>query len=208
MTTTLSQPSLYVEKPFDKALEELDRKGQRIITLPENARLRIQEGPNSQVSQYGNYTKEGFIYRPKDKSLFVKRSPVLDNPSEATESHRNSEEFFPTEDQIERAKASGSYELPDKDFSIPTDRFSEDPFTVFALEDTAGEYGLFLKENGINEMPVRLVGGKDVTQQDKPFARQLWFHRLGSGSGLGGSGRYLDYDSRVRGVPKESGEAT
>ena len=224
MTTTLTQPSIRIEKPFDQALVYLEERGSRIITLADNARLRIQEGPSSNIShsnisQYGNHVREDFIYRPKERSLLVRRSPILDSPVQATEDHRSDQEFYPSKDQIERAIASGSYELPDTNFNIPTNRFDQEGLTVFAFGTTEGkdrtqdekdakEYGLFLRENGINEMPVLLVDRKYVNKQDRSFARKLWFRGLGGRSGLSGSGRSLDCNCWVRGVPKETGEAS
>ena len=219
MTTILTQPSTRIEKPFDQALEYLEERRYRIITLAENARSRIQEGPNSHVSRNGNYVREGFIYRPKERSLLVRRSPILGSPVQATEVHIRSQEFYPTNDQIERAIASGSYELPDTNFNIPTNRFDQEGLTVFAFGTTEGkdrtqdekdakEYGLFLRKNGINEMPVLLVDRKYVNKQDRSFARQLWFHRLDNRPNLNGNNRILGCYNWVRGVPKETGEAS
>ncbi|MAG79177.1 hypothetical protein CMI40_02265 [Candidatus Pacearchaeota archaeon] len=47
---------------FDKALEKLNKKGYRLITLEENAKLRMLKGKDSYVSKNGNFVQEGTIY--------------------------------------------------------------------------------------------------------------------------------------------------
>ena len=206
-----------VEKAFDKSLEQLDLEGHRIITLAENARLRIQEGINSDISRNGNYTREGFLYVPGQPNKLVRKSPILDSPVEATQAHRYGNEFYISQEQLEQVIGSGFYELQDKTFYIPTNRFKEEGLTVFAFGTTEGknlnqdqrdaeEYGLFLKEAGIKEMPVWLVDRDYVNRQKGPFARQLWFDGLDSGSSLNGDDWGLNCDCRVLGVPKEAGE--
>lgn len=46
--------SMCLVAPFDKGKETLEKSGYRIITLPENVRLRIQEGKESFISRNGN----------------------------------------------------------------------------------------------------------------------------------------------------------
>ena len=42
-------------------------------------------------------------------------------------------------------------------FDIPTNRSRDEELTLFLFKDQAGEYGDFLKEHNINEMPVWLI---------------------------------------------------
>lgn len=49
---------------FDEGKERLASNGYRIISLQENARLRMQESAGSYVSQNGNCVREGAIYVP------------------------------------------------------------------------------------------------------------------------------------------------
>ncbi len=63
---------IYAEAPFAEAKEALEDNGYRIISLEENAILRMQEGKSSFVSQYGNRTKEGIIYLPNGKIFLTK----------------------------------------------------------------------------------------------------------------------------------------
>ncbi|MBI2106386.1 hypothetical protein HYT57_00220 [Candidatus Woesearchaeota archaeon] len=185
--------SAYVEAPFDKAKEELEKAEYTVI--------RMQEGPASFVSRNGNWVREGVIYVPNKGRFLTKNSPIMANAQEATKCHRSNKEFYLTDAQVEESLAD-SVELSDK--AIPTNRFAENPITVYAFGDIAEQYGQFLRNAGIKEMSIWLAN-----QEDKPFARQMWLHRLvvDSRSVLDGYFRNLDYDGRVRGV-RQGGEAT
>ena len=101
-----------------------------------------------------------------------------------------------------------SVDFPQQNMEIPTNRFGEDALTVFAFggETEARNYGEFLRQAGIKEMPVWAVSNDYVNKQDKPFARQMWFWYLGGGSGLDGIDRAL-YGNRMRGVLNKTSEA-
>ena len=186
--------SAYVEVPFDVAKKTLERANYRIISLEENARLRMQEGKDSYVSRNGNWTREGFVYIPEKGIFLTKNSPIFDNAREAIKCHRKGKEFYLTKDQIEKALAD-SIQIPRDIKSISTERFADDKITVYAFGNSAQDYGNFLKEAGINGMPIWLC---DL--EEKPFARQLWFRNLDGGSVLGGSYWGLHGDDRMRGV--------
>jgi len=189
--------SAYVEAPFDEGKEALAEQGYKIISLEENAKLRMQEGKDTYVSRNGNWVKEGVIYVLNKGIFLAKNSPIMADAKKATDCHRKNQEFYLTNEQVEQALAD-SVELNVE--SIPTNRFADDKITVYAFGDSAKEYGEFLKEAGINEMPVYLAN-----IGEKPFARQMWLGDLGNWSGLSGDGRYLDCSGRVRGV-RESAE--
>lgn len=192
--------SAYVEAPFDKAKAELEKEGYRIISLEENAKLRMQKGKNAFISQNGNHVQEAVIH-DKAKGIFLTKYPIIiKNAEKATDCHRHGNEFFIDKEQTENALKDSAKFPKTENYSIPTDRFGEDEITDFAFGKIAKDYGLFLKDAGINEMPVWFASLKD-----KPFARQLWLRGRGSGSDLDGYGRYLDYNCRVRGV-RESAE--
>jgi len=191
--------SAIVYAPFDKAKEALESKGYRIISLEENAKLRMQQGKDHYVSQNGNWTREGVVYAPNKGIFLTKNSPIMANAKEATQSHRKGNEYFLTEEQVEQA-LQDSVKLSKK--SIPTNRFKENEIANFAFGDVAEDYGLFLKDAGIKKMPVYLTN-----VSDKPFARQLWFRGLDLRSGLrGGKSVLFGYDRdlyddlRLRGV--------
>lgn len=190
--------SAVVYAPFDKAKEALENKGYRIISLEENAKLRIQQGKNHYVSKNGNWVREGVIYTPDKRIFLTKNSPIMQNPREATNAHSKGNEYFLTEEQVEQA-LQDSVKLSGE--SIPTNRFKDNEVTAFSFGDVAGDYGLFLKEAGIKEMPVYLAN-----VSDRPFARQLWFGVLGYWSDLDGHW-VLGDDDGVRGVCQKTSEA-
>lgn len=186
--------SLCVAAPFDEGKIFLAKKGYKIISAEENARLRMQEGKDAYVSKNGNWTREGVLYVPKKGVFLVKNSPIMANAKEATQCHRDGNEYFLTDKQVEEALAD-SVALSGE--SIPTNRLGENPISVYAFGASTKQYGEFLKQAGINEMPVWLA-----SVQDKAFARQLWLFRLDCvvRSGLNGHNGNLNADGRVRGV--------
>ena len=194
--------SAYVEKPFDEAKAELESAGYEIISLPQFAKLRMEQGKDSHVANYGDYVREGFLYVPKKGKFLVRKSPIMTNAKEATQCHRKGNEFYLTDKQVEESLAD-SIEVKLKDGeTIPTKRFGDNELTAYAFGENAKAYGEFLNEAGIKEMPVYTA---DIEQ--KPFARQAWLHRLGVGyrSVLNGN-RDLNYDLAVRGVRNASAD--
>jgi len=187
--------SAIVEAPFDKAKEALESNGYRIISLEENAKLRMQQGKDHYVSQNGNWTREGVLYAPDKRIFLTKNSPIMANVKEATQSNRKGNEYFLTEEQVEQA-LQDSVKLSKE--SIPTNRFKENEIANFAFGNVAEDYGLFLKDAGIKDMLVYVVNEDYINKQNKPFARQMWFRDLDYGSIL--YGRYLDDGNRLRGV--------
>jgi len=201
--------STIISAPFDRALAELQKDDYEIISLPQNAELRIQEGKDHSVSRNGNWVQEGVIYFPKERNKLVRVSPILESAKEATQAHRTIEEFYPTREQIEQS-LTDSIDFPEKTIEIPTNRFDSEALTIYAFggEKKAKAYGKFLREAGIKEMPVYAVDKDYVNEQSQPFARQLWFRSLDYRPGLDGDYWGLGYDIlRVRGV-KVGAEAT
>ena len=191
--------SAYVDASFDKAKQALEKDGYSIISLEQNARLRMQEGK----SRNGNWTREAFLYNPETNLWYLtKKSPIMDFPVEATNAHRKGREYFLTNEQVQRA-LEDSVEVKDRE--IPTDRFGEDPLAVYAFGDSAQDYGLFLKDVNkdvnIKEMPIWLPDSRE-----KPFARQLWFRYLDDWSVLDGDYMGL-LSGRMRGVRDAEGIA-
>jgi hypothetical protein len=152
----------------------------------------MQQGKDAFVSKNGNWVKEGVLSVSKKGIFLVKSSPIIANAKKATQRHREGKEFYLTEEQVAEALES-SVALSGE--SIPTNRFGEDAITVFAFEDIAQRYGDFLRDAGIEQMPIYLAN-----REKKPFARQLWFSWLGGGSGLNGYSRGLYCDGSTRGV--------
>lgn len=191
--------SAIVFAPFDEGMKLLENEGYDIISLQENARLRMQQGKDAFISQNGNWVKEGVIYIPKKGNKLVRESPILYNSINATQAHREGKDFYPSKGYIDQV-LSDSIDFPTKNSEIPTNRFGENELTAWAFGDFAQAYGNFLKDSGIQSMPTWSVDQNYVNQQDKPFARQLWFDWLDGRSGLIGDNWYLHCDFRVRGV--------
>jgi len=192
--------SAYIVAPFDEGKKVLEKEGYHILSLEENARLRMQEGVKADVSQNGNWVKEDAVYIPSKGARLTKVPLICENAEKATNCHRNGKDYYLTPEQVERVLAD-SVQLSKK--PIPANRFNDDEVTRYVFGNVAEKYGDFLKEANINEMSVHLA---DL--QDKSFARKLWFCWLGGGnrSDLCCDGRSLHYGvSRVRGV-KDSAE--
>ena len=186
--------------PFDEALESLTKNGYELISLEENAELRIQQGKDHYVSKSQNWVKEGVLYIPRKRNKLVGVSPILESAKEATQDHRAEEEFYPTEEQIEQSLID-SIDFPEKTIEIPTDEFGSRALTIHAFggEKKAKAYGEFLDDAGIKEMPIYAVDKDYVDKQGRPFARQLWFRALGNRSMLYNFwGIY--YEDRMRGI--------
>ena len=200
--------SSLVYSPFDEGLEILAGLNENLISIPENAQLRIISGPNSRVSRNGNWTREGILYVPRGKPRLVRNSPILFSAKEATEAHGQGREFYPSKDAIEQALVD-SVEFPSSNTEISTNGLADNSFTVYALggEEQARAYGEFLRQAGINNLPVWVVGQDSVNSQDNTFVRQMWFRSLVGRSGLVGDGRDLHYVDGLRGVSRRTSEA-
>ena len=203
-----------VYAPFDKALEALKSRKAKIITSRDLAYARIQEGSRSDSSTYGSYVKEGDIYIPNQKGVILTRnSLVLKSPKQATQAHKKNKKFYIDKKQamkyLEKAKhQKDNSAILLTDFnSIPTNRFGDDKLTVWLFQDQAKDYGLFLKENGINERPLHF-NDQNYIKQKSPYADQLWLDYLGKWSYFAGDDRFLSYGDMVRGVLKKTGEAS
>lgn len=188
--------SAYINAPFDTGKKELEKQGYKIISLEENAKLRMQEGKDAFISRNGNWVKEGVIYVPNEGRFLTKVSPIMESPKKATNCHRNGQDYYLTDKQVERA-LEDSVLISDK--PIPTNRFADNKITAYAFGDSAKQYGEFLREAGIKEMPIWLANIEST-----PFVRQLWFNFLGYGSELVGYDRYLCCGYGVRGVCKSA----
>lgn len=192
--------SAIVSAPFDKALKTLKNNGYRIISLPENAILRIQQGENSSISREGNNTREGIIHFPRENPKLVRNSPILYSAKEATQTHRKGGEFFLTKEQVEQSLVD-SFDFPIEDIEIPTNRFDSDALAVFAFggERQARQYGEFLRNAGINRIPIWVISINHTNKQSQPFVRPMWFGDLGHGSVFNTvDGTF--YSTRLRGI--------
>jgi hypothetical protein len=170
--------------PFDYGYGVLANNGYRIINFEQNSRLRMLMGSASDVSRNGNWVSEGIIYVPSKGIFLTKHSLIIPfNQEIATDYNRNGSDFILTEEQIETS-------------------LEENEITVYAFGNNAKAYGEFLKETGIDEMPICLSN-----LGDKPFTRQMCFSSHLNKSMLDGTNRFLHNSSLVRGIKyKAEGE--
>ena len=198
--------SAYVCAPFDEAKAHLEKYGYELITPEQFAQARIAQGASNSVSVNGAYTSMGDVMIPKKGRFLTKLSLVMERPVEATEAHRNGNEFYVSNEDVERVLASGNVFVPYNQSGIPFNKFAEDPITSFVFGKTAEKYGLFLKEalkeTGIIAMPLRLEDKGYIDSKENPFANQAWLRRLVGDcrSVLNGNGRVLHCNYAVRGV--------
>lgn len=215
---------LFVEAPFDQALAEIKAANGQLATAQQVAQARMVGGKEHHVSKYGSWTAENFVYFPSGKILatYADYSPILKHPKEATEAHRNGEEFYISKEEaknLEEMAKEDSNKKPSeqrvytfnktKSYEIPISKFAKDKLAQFIFKEAdAKKYAEFLQEAGIKEVPVWLVNSNYVKKRKTPFARPLWFHYLLNWSGLCGSNGLLVYYDWARGVRVASEAST
>lgn len=202
---------LYVEAPFDKALEAIESKGGEIITAKQLADVRMQYDVDHSLSTNGSSIREGILFVPnsKHKRILLRNSLVLKNPAEATEAYRSGKEYTIPENVtsvLDELKEDKDYLAIDSLDDVPTDRFGEDGRMVFLFGKSARNYGLWLKDIG-KVSKIGFYNFRDdlyIDKQERLFAGQLWLHSLGNDSGIDGINRDLSNNYRVRGVQRRT----
>lgn len=176
----------YAVGDLSNAKNALEANGYRIASVEEIAKARIEQGRDADVSKFSGWTREGLIYTRKTGMFLTKNSPIMANAKEATDCHRNKNEFYLNQKQLEQAMGD-SVRVTDE--LIPTNRFGENEVTIYLFGKISEKYGEFLKDAGIKEMPIYLTNPKE-----NPFARPLWFGSLDHRSGLDGDCWSLRFD--------------
>lgn len=215
---------LFAEAPFDKALTEIKAANGQLATAQQVAQARMVGGKEHHVSKYGSWVAENFVYFPSGKILatYVDYSPILKHPKEATEAHRNGEEFYISKEEAKNLEGMAKEDLEKKpseqrvytfnktkSYEIPSSKFAKDKLAQFIFKEAdAKKYAEFLQGAGITKVPVWLVEPNHVKTQKAPFARPLWFHGLVIRSDLYGYLRLLYYGNRARGVRVASEAST
>lgn len=195
--------SICVSAPLDKAISYFEKKGYNLISLRDNAILRMQEGVNSFVSRNGNFTREGILYDPRKGTFITKISPLIEHAEEAIQEQRGRVEYYLTDEQVEEALENAVQIKQRSSNFIPTNRFGCYSITARVFGDIAKEYGNFLREAGIKEMPCVPYHDKGIMD----YARQMWFAPVSSNgrSELGPSPSRMprvSYKNKIRGVKK------
>jgi hypothetical protein len=177
--------------PFDEALEALEEVGEKkeekykIISLPQNAKLRAYCGENHLISRSGSRVREWVLYVPNGKNKLITIPLSLKSAREATQAHREKTEFYLTGNQLEQY-LKDSIDFPDESIKIPTDRLDWENLTVHAFggESEAQDYGDFLNNIGIKNLIIYAVDKDEVKKQPLPFVRPIWFRSLENESTL------------------------
>ena len=199
----------YMAAPFDEEMKLFEEKGLKLISAKDLAYARIKLGKDHSVSQNGSWVREGDLYVPerlagKASIVLLRDSLVLEEPEGAVKAHRRGKEAKIVDDKAksifeDAKKGSKDYHILESTDAIPTNRFGENSTAVFLFGKHAQDYGLFLKDAKINAMPL-YFDGKDHINSEGPYFNQLWLGWLGIDSCIGGGSRYLDGNSRARGV--------
>ena len=195
------------DSAFDEASEAMLSRSDGLITLEDLAYARTREEEKSPMSQYGSYVREGSLFVPRavNKRIWLRKSLVLQNPSAAVNTHRKGGEYllpadFNVDEYLEKIGKNNYFILTDNS-PAPTNRFGEDERMRWAFEDKKAEtYGQFLADLGIEAINMWMLTKEYIDNQERPFANQLWLHRLGNYSTIGGFDGDLSYNGRVRGV--------
>jgi len=167
-----------VTASFDKGLIYLMNEGCKLISLEDAARLRVKYGINSDFCRKMLIVREGFVSIPGVGDYLTKKSPIIMRAKQATARHKNEEEFYPhdylSKEQIRRIldEDSGNA-IQILEENISTARFENSELAVFAFGDFAGEYGDFLRRNGVDEIAVFVPG-----QTSRMFARQVTLAKI------------------------------
>ena len=214
------------DSAFDTASKVVLKKSDELIPFRDLAYARIKDAKahdgnwkESSLCTIGSYVKEGSLFVPNasNKRIWLRESLVLKNPSDAVKAHKKEGEYllkrFKVESHLEKI-GKGNYFVLTDTTPVPTNRFGEDERTVWLFGDQAKPYGEFLgsKPVGISKSNIWMYTDNDkgndkgIDAQSRPFANQLWLLGLGDNSNVGGDSRYLNSNSGVRGVRRESAE--
>lgn len=210
--------------PFDVGIVELrkpDESRQKpsleLITAEQLAIIRIRDGLASPFSTQGTWVAENYNYGKGRAAEIVIASaslnPILKQPVEATNAHRQNKEFYLTdavwkqlravaESDPYKAMKSGALLVRRKDLKseIPVEAFGETPETVFLFREQAQAYGNWLGVQGIKTVPQYSANADYAKKQPQSFGRALWVGDLGSRSVLSGPNDLRDLIGWVRGV--------
>src|SRR3989338_5334246 len=158
-----------------------------MISLRDLAYARMKSTKEDSLCDTGGFVVEGSVYLPNNPLLLVRESPLLNpaKKAEAEKIKREEalsdsadrrlenlhilglEEFCDVykgvaeEDMHKEPQERSVYLLRNEgnkiELDIPTNRFAEEGLTLWAFRDVAEDYGLFLRNDHINEIPLLLL---------------------------------------------------
>lgn len=177
---------------FYKGKEALEKEGFRVISLQENAALRMLEGEDSSISKKGNWVRESLIYVSREEFYITKNSPAITNkscdlqtPEQVKKSFENS---IRLPGEIETLLGRG-YPEP---LTISTKEFGDEPVTNFLFAHYARRHGRFLEKARGYELVIKLP--KVYSDTPLPYFSQIY---LGEVDKLESSGHVEFYYGHV-----------
>jgi len=205
--------SAWVNTSFHDGKDFLKRQGYKMLSFRENAELRMQEGVESFVSQFGNYVDGAYISFPSNKE-YGKENGFLTRKLPMILNKRNFECYYELNEKDFLNNFDKNSEdvmaVPEFDykFEVPTNRFGEDDVTSFVFQDLAQKYGDFLNDAGVSKIEYHF---SDSDHSHSKFtATPLWLTGLGYVSGIGdnifghiSTPEYFQHVSKIiRGIKK------
>ncbi|MDI6738682.1 MAG: hypothetical protein QME12_09320 [Nanoarchaeota archaeon] len=203
---------------FDKCVDELKAEGLEVITARQLAEVRMFGKAKHAVSSNETWLAENFNYLPNGDILVASKgfNPLLQYPSAAkmaTACHVANpfREYFLNDDVVESLLEGSNHkgrvlklkrkDVPEK---IRTDEFGKRKITAFLFGDKAEDYGRFLREYGIESVPLYVVDKAYAQKQGQAFSRALWASSLYGNSALYGDSSLFNYYGRAFGVSERS----
>ena len=196
-TATRKLASAIIFAEFCESVKKFTRRGFRLISLEENAWLRVFKGRYSPESWTGNYLREGFLYIPDSGVFLVKNSPINDRPLDAAIANRLGHEHHVTFAEAKKI-TKDSVKIPHDLQEIPVAQFKRNPISRFAFGNALEAYAEFLREANIEKLPIWTLPKGLVDAQPRPFVRQAILRCLDNWSGLVGSHADLHLPYGVR----------
>ena len=193
----------YVNAPFHLAKDYLAQEKYKIITSTALAELRILKGMPHPVCIEGTRTKTEVVMIPQKGRFLSDYSLIMEEPLNAVCCHMNGAEFGILPEHVEKYLGSRNVIIPEKQTSIPFNRFGEDPITIFLFKNSAKKYGELLENIlGKGETPLKFDDMEKVNAGKMPYTNQLWIAGIipQTKSCIEGYGRILNCADAVRGI--------
>jgi len=205
---------------WDKEVSILKSQGLDVITARDLAEARILAGAKNPVSTGWTFVAENFNYDGNDILIASREfSPLLQYPAEATDCHRRGKAFYLSPKDTEKLRCVASSDINQAmklgvlllkrskvPSYIPVEAFGEEDVTSFLFRDKAKEYGRFLKENEIDNVPLWVVDKAYAKKKGKAFSRALWANCIDCNSALNGNGSLNDDYGRFSVVSRGDSE--
>jgi hypothetical protein len=181
---------------FGEMVEKFSIRNFKLISLEENAWLRVVKGKYAPESWTGNYVRAGFLHIPNKGVYLVKDSPINDRFANATTANRLGHEFhisFAEAEELAKVSVRIPYNLKE----IPVAQLSRNPVSKFAFGNAVKAYANFLRDAGVERFPIWILPRGIVDSQSQPFVRQVILRCMDNWSGLiGGADLHLPYGVR------------